>query len=353
MLYLVCVPPSPSGLPLTPRRFLPPVPPPLISSSPPHPPPFLRWDKVDANHDAFMSITEFHAMLGLKQSDLTKRIFAMLDRNGSQEVDFGEWLASIWIYLSFSRMSLIGLAFQLIDFDGNGIIDISETEQFVKDLSASGLGENRSVNWAELLKGIETAANVSASALTEEEKRRARKKGKDITEDIFARFALKSPAILFAALHIQEVMRERIGGKGFWEKATERRAGKAEVQQVQQFYDTVRLDVKQHMLLDAIVSMKDGWLTGDALAPNGDMERIREVWAKTFGAGKRALMINRGESLKQLDEARGGKKGKKGDSGGGGGGKGGGVRGIVRQASERLSKAVKGGGKKKGAITPE
>jgi len=270
---------------------------------------FRCWEKVDANKDAFMSSDEFHSLLGMKATSITKRIFAMLDRNNSGEVDFGEWLASIWIYLSYSRMSLIGLAFQLIDLDGNKTIDDDETIEYIKDMAASGMAKDRLVDWNALIVEWKTAVNVSNSIIyTDEEMRRAKKKGKAITEDIFSRYALKNPVILYGALHIQEVMREKIGGKNFWLKATERRAGKSEVEQVQQLYESIKIDVKQNLLLPCFISMKDGWLSPDSLAPNGDMERIRDIWARTFGAGKRALLLNRGESLRALNDARTTKK---------------------------------------------
>lgn len=123
----------------------------------------------------------------------------------------------------------------------------------------------------------------------------------------FARYALKNPSILYPALHVQEVLREIICGKAFWLAATERRAGKAEVQQVVDFCDTIKLEVRQQNLLQAIVGMMDGLVVAEDLAPTGDVERIRDVWSKTFGVGKRSLMLGRGESLKALNDARGGK----------------------------------------------
>lgn len=49
---------------------------------------YLKWFEVDGNGDAFLSKEEFHTMLGMKESKITNRIFMILDRNGSGEVDF-------------------------------------------------------------------------------------------------------------------------------------------------------------------------------------------------------------------------------------------------------------------------
>ena len=209
---------------------------------------YLKWYQTDSNNDAFMSKKEFHEMLGMRESKLTLRIYDMMDRNRSGEVDFGEWFVSLWLYLSFSRMSLIALAFQLIDSDGNGTIDGEETAEFIKDLSVSALGKDRVVNWHQLTFDLEAARNATNAAMTGSQKA-ARRKAKEVTEPIFARFALRNMAILYPALHIQEVLRELIGGKAFWVNATEKRAGKGEVALVTTFCDQIKLDVKQQHLL--------------------------------------------------------------------------------------------------------
>ena len=144
---------------------------------------YLAWVRGDANADAFLSKAEFHALLGMRESKLTLRIYGILDRNHSGEVDFGEWFCSCWLYLSFSRMSLIALAYQLIDDDGNGVIDDEETTGFVRDLSQSALGKDRNVNWHQLTFDLEAAHNASMAAMTSAQKS-ARKRAKEVTEPI-------------------------------------------------------------------------------------------------------------------------------------------------------------------------
>ena len=147
---------------------------------------YLAWVKGDANADAFLSKAEFHALLGMRESKLTLRIYGILDRNRSGEVDFGEWFCSCWLYLSFSRMSLIALAFQLIDDDGNGCIDDEETTSFVRDLSQSAMGKDRNVNWHQLTFDLEAAHNSSQAAMSAAQKS-ARKRAKEVTEPIVSR----------------------------------------------------------------------------------------------------------------------------------------------------------------------
>jgi Ca2+-binding EF-hand superfamily protein len=154
---------------------------------------YLAWVKGDANADAFLSKAEFHALLGMRESKLTLRIYGILDRNRSGEVDFGEWFCSCWLYLSFSRMSLIALAFQLIDDDGNGCIDDEETTAFVRDLSQSAMGRDRNVNWHQLTFDLEAAHNSSQAAMTAAQKS-ARKRAKEVTEPIVCRGGVRGRA---------------------------------------------------------------------------------------------------------------------------------------------------------------
>ena len=142
----------------------------------------------------------------------------------------------------------IGRTFRSFDSDGNGTIDGEETAEFIKDLSVSALGKDRVVNWHQLTFDLEAARNATNAAMTGSQKA-ARRKAKEVTEPIFARFALRNMAILYPALHIQEVLRELIGGKAFWVNATEKRAGKGEVALVTTFCDQIKLDVKQQHLL--------------------------------------------------------------------------------------------------------
>jgi Ca2+-binding EF-hand superfamily protein len=287
---------------------------------------YLKWAQADENGDAFMSLDEFHDMLGMKRSKLTERIFAILDRNNSGEVDFGEWFCMIWQYLSFSRMSLMSLAFQLMDRDGNGLIDSDEAREFIEDMRDSGFGKDKLVNYTQLVFDIAAAKNAQDAVMPSKSKRDEKKKAKEIDEPVWMRYALKNPALLYPALQIQDMLRDRIGGRAFWEAATEKRAGKLEMMNVRSFCEQIKLEVHQHRLLTSISSMVDGFAVASDLAPTGDVERIRDIWATTYGAGKRALMMNREDSLKALNENK--NRGKRT------------LKGLVRGLSSKLIAAT-------------
>jgi len=226
-------------------------------------------------------------------------------------------------------MSLMSLAFALIDSDGNGVIDADETAEFFADLRVSGMGRDRNVNWAQLGVDLAAARNASEAASASLRGAGDGKKRREVNEQTFCRYALRNPAILYPALHIQDMLREKIGGKAFWAAATERRAGKLESSQVQAMYDQIRLQVQNHMLLQAIVAMMDGFVVAESLAPNGDVERIRDIWSQTFGAGKRALLLGRADSIKALESTPERKKAKK-------------PQGAAKPGGTKLAKMVRG-----------
>ena len=71
----------------------------------------------------------------------------------------------------------------------------------------------------------------------------------------------------------------------------------------------------------------DGLVVSEHLAPNGDVERIRDVWSKTYGVGKRQLLLTRDRSMKELNDERGGPPGKPGTKS---------LRTLVRNLSKKL-----------------
>jgi hypothetical protein len=171
-----------------------------------------------------------------------RRLFYLFSRTGKTDCDFGEFLVSCVEYLSPLPWSLIHFAFFLYDTDGSGAISLKPG-----DTGGSGkpwpLSDSDSTKAAELhaqevlllakevllaagkelrvlsqpmLAKVETdIANLQRSFFAAPEvplKFGLPKSYSTIDENEFAKFALKNPAILYAAYRLREALILRIGG---------------------------------------------------------------------------------------------------------------------------------------------
>jgi serine/threonine-protein phosphatase 2B regulatory subunit len=96
--------------------------------------------------DGKIDIAEFQAALALKSEGFAQRVFAAFDNDGSQEIDFPEFV--IGIHAMSPRASLEEKArfcFAVYDIDGNGEIDRAE----LRSILLYSLSENSAVKLSE------------------------------------------------------------------------------------------------------------------------------------------------------------------------------------------------------------
>ena len=72
------------------------------------------WHQVDLH--------EFWAYLDVDRTTFSERAFSLFDEDGSGEIDFEEYLLSVYNYATHNKNSLITFAFDLYDLDGSGEI---------------------------------------------------------------------------------------------------------------------------------------------------------------------------------------------------------------------------------------
>ena len=96
--------------------------------------------------DGLIDIIEFKQALGIKNLGFAKRIFSAFDIDGSNQIDFEEFLIGM---SSLSPRSSIEqkakFCFKVFDIDGNGTIDKDE----LKEVLTYSILENQSVNLSE------------------------------------------------------------------------------------------------------------------------------------------------------------------------------------------------------------
>lgn len=187
-------------------------------------------------------------------------MFSVFDRNASGEVDFGEFCTALTAFCTFTRASLAGLAFHLLDSNNSGSIDATEVMALIRELADD---PHFSIDAKELLSdvsksvrsintdGLSDASSVSTENISTESPTNAgggppspiiSSSGRTIkiTEKMFLAFALKNPAITLPALRLQQQLREAIGGEAFWEETSLRRAKKAEEKAAAEVQETIK-----------------------------------------------------------------------------------------------------------------
>jgi serine/threonine-protein phosphatase 2B regulatory subunit len=102
---------------------------------------FVKLSKTRVK-DGKIDGTEFQDALGLKTSGFGQRIFASIDRDGSQAIDFYEFVSALSALSSFATLEeKAEFCFGVYDLDGSGSIERDE----LKEVLVSSLAENSAV----------------------------------------------------------------------------------------------------------------------------------------------------------------------------------------------------------------
>lgn len=167
--------------------------------------------KVDADASLSISLAEFFDFFGLTYSQFGKRCFAIFDEDDSGELDFREFVVSLWNYCTFDAIALTSFAFDLYDLDGSGSIDGSELRRILQEVYGSD--------------GAQT--NVYAQNVYKKIKRYVGSDTGDegqISKPDFVTFSKKHPALLFPAFLMQQTLQKCILGASFWKRLAKKRA---------------------------------------------------------------------------------------------------------------------------------
>jgi len=130
-----------------------------------------------------------------------------MDKDGSGEVDFLEFVLAVWNYCSFTHSSLVRFAFDLYDLDGSGEIERAEAVQCIREVWGSEW-ENSSIA-QKILAKLESIMQNTASGR--------------LGVNLFQDFAARHPMLLFPAFQLQTEIQQKILGQRFWAMAAKRR----------------------------------------------------------------------------------------------------------------------------------
>jgi len=98
---------------------------------------FSCFLEIDTDGSGEISLDEFYNHFELKRSIFSDMAFSMMDQDKSGEIDFREFVLTLWNFCGFDLKSLCRFAFHLFDTDESGKLDQTE----VTDMVAAVYGE--------------------------------------------------------------------------------------------------------------------------------------------------------------------------------------------------------------------
>lgn len=185
---------------------------------------YKAFKDIDLDGSSTISLQEMIVHIGLEDSPYARRIFSIFDNDGSNSVDFGEFVVVLWNYCTLAqgafgtslsssfhiaKVFLVKFCFDLYDSDRSGILESSELQQMLHDIYGS------------------TYASNKHAVIINNKLSRNRRLVYDNT--LFADFVASHPALLFPAFSAQDRIKNRIMGKGFWKRIKRHRESSSEM----------------------------------------------------------------------------------------------------------------------------
>lgn len=94
--------------------------------------------KMNKTHDGEVSIIEFMNYFDLNRTPYVVKCFAYCDTVGGGEMDFLEFIVSVWNFCTLDARTLTNFTFDLYDLDDDGEIAYDEIEAMIKELYGIG-----------------------------------------------------------------------------------------------------------------------------------------------------------------------------------------------------------------------
>eukprot|EP01032_Pedospumella_encystans_P011241 gene11241-13081_t len=168
---------------------------------------YNEFRKVDMDNSGSIGLPELLAHLDLPVTPFTQKVFSIFDDDGSGEVDFKEFVMTLWNYCTLTAATLEMFAFDMYDSDGSGEISPTEVTQMLTDI----FGKQ------------EVKTNQHAKAMAAELLDHARKFRDPFTVETFRTFVKTHQALLFPAFQMQLALQRKFLGTAFWESNANRR----------------------------------------------------------------------------------------------------------------------------------
>jgi len=158
----------------------------------------MNFDEIDVDGSGNIDIEEMFEFLDEKRSPFTDAVFALVDMDPSQSVDYEEFLRICCIYCIYTEEDILRFCFDCFDKDGSGTID--EAEYIVLCQTINAASPPFGGNFQKALEQFD----VNDDGLI------------DFGE--FTQLHRRYPMILFPAFRLQDAMQALSFGEDDWRK---------------------------------------------------------------------------------------------------------------------------------------
>jgi Ca2+-binding EF-hand superfamily protein len=163
--------------------------------------------RINVSLDGAIKLDEFLDFFDLDWTPWTERCFRYFDTTGGGDIDFLEFMISVWNVCTFNIDTLSNFAFDMYDTDEDGELSIPEIETMIEDLYG------------------EKGGRKCLSQITQY----AEERGGALSLNSFISFTANHQMLLFPMFLIQQKLQKRVFGRRFWQsidrKSKENRKG--------------------------------------------------------------------------------------------------------------------------------
>jgi Ca2+-binding EF-hand superfamily protein len=163
--------------------------------------------KIDKDSRGQVTIDDFHSFYRIDETLFSKKVFSLMDTDGSGLISFHEFVLSIWSYLSLDLDSLAKFSFQLYDNDNSNYMEMNEVNAMITWVYGS-TDLNSNDRLGKILEKMESSSQNRVS-LNE-----------------FVNYSKQYPLLLYPAFMMQSVLRRGIFGEAYWDAVAAERAKK-------------------------------------------------------------------------------------------------------------------------------
>lgn len=162
---------------------------------------FKFFSKIDVDASGSIQKLELLDFLDIDRTIFSRQVFSAMDEDGNGNIDFREFVISLWNYCTLGHDALTLFTFDIYDTNCDNKINLKEMEKLLKDLYGKKYQSN---DYAmKLFHKVELDHEIQFLE--------------------FRDFCRKHNCILFPAFEIQRRIQKKVLGKSFWKRLSQKR----------------------------------------------------------------------------------------------------------------------------------